>query len=140
MRRSRWAILWAVALILGGGLLAQDFSLLGQFQAPVWTFILGGLGVLFLLDFLTAPDGDRLAGRPRGSRRMDWQLDDVFGRPAVLGGLCHQTQLVLVGAHPRRDHDCARCDPHSHNRCVGGNLRHVRDVGNRASILGGLSG
>ena len=66
MRRSRWAILWAVALILGGGLLAQDFSLLGQFQAPVWTFILGGLGVLFLLDFLTAPDGDRLAGRPRG--------------------------------------------------------------------------
>jgi hypothetical protein len=59
MRRSRWAILWAVVLILGGGLmLAQNFSLLGQFQAPVWTFILGGLGVLFLLDFLTAPGDD----------------------------------------------------------------------------------
>jgi hypothetical protein len=34
MRRSRWAILWAVVLILGG------------------------LGALFLLDFLTAPGDD----------------------------------------------------------------------------------
>jgi hypothetical protein len=59
MQRSRWAVLWAVVLILGGGLLlAQNLNLLGQFQAPIWTFLLGGLGLLFLLDFLTAPGRD----------------------------------------------------------------------------------
>ena len=55
MRRSRWAILWAVVLILGGGfLLAQNFYLIGpQFQPSIWTILLGGLGLLFLLDAIT---------------------------------------------------------------------------------------
>lgn len=52
MQRSRWAILWAVVLILGGGfLLAQNLHLIGQqFQPSIWTVLLGGLGLLFLLD------------------------------------------------------------------------------------------
>jgi hypothetical protein len=33
-------------------------NLLGQFQAPIWTFLLGGLGLLFLLDAVTAPSRD----------------------------------------------------------------------------------
>ena len=55
MQRSRWAILWAVVLILGGGfLLAQNLSLIGpQFQPSIWTILLGGLGLLFLLDAIT---------------------------------------------------------------------------------------
>lgn len=52
MQRSRWAILWAVVLILGGGfLLAQNLHLLGQqFQPSIWTVLLGCLGLLFLVD------------------------------------------------------------------------------------------
>jgi len=44
--------LWAVVLILGGGfLLAQNLHLIGQqFQPSIWTVLLGGLGLLFLLD------------------------------------------------------------------------------------------
>jgi hypothetical protein len=55
MQRSRWAILWAVVLILGGGfLLAQNLNLIGpQFQPPIWTILLGGLGLLFLLNAIT---------------------------------------------------------------------------------------
>lgn len=55
MQRSRWAILWAVVLILGGGfLLAQNLDLIGQqFQPSIWTILLGGLGLLFLLDAIT---------------------------------------------------------------------------------------
>lgn len=60
MQRSRWAILWAVVLILGGGLLlAQNFRLVQeQFQASIWTVILAGLGVLFLLDAITTAGKD----------------------------------------------------------------------------------
>jgi hypothetical protein len=60
MQRSRWAILWAVVLILGGGfLLAQNLELIGQpFQASIWTVLLGGLGLLFLLDALTTKGQD----------------------------------------------------------------------------------
>jgi hypothetical protein len=60
MQRSRWAILWAVVLILGGGfLLAQNFDLIqGQFQASLWTIIVGGLGILFLLDAITTTGRD----------------------------------------------------------------------------------
>jgi len=55
MQRSRWTILWAVMLILGGGfLLAQNFNLISQqFQPSIWTVLLGGLGLLFLLDAVT---------------------------------------------------------------------------------------
>ena len=60
MQRSRWAILWAVVLILGGGfLLAQNLGLLGpQFQPSIWTILLGSLGLLFLLDALTTMGQD----------------------------------------------------------------------------------
>jgi len=60
MQRSRWAILWAVMLILGGGfLLAQNLGLLGpQFQPSIWTILLGSLGLLFLLDALTTMGQD----------------------------------------------------------------------------------
>jgi hypothetical protein len=60
MQRSRWALLWAVVLILGGGfLLAQNFGLIAQpFQPSVWTIVLGGLGILFLLDALTTRGQD----------------------------------------------------------------------------------
>ena len=60
MQRSRWAILWAVVLILGGGfLLAQNLGLLGpQFQPSIWTILLGSLGLLFLLDALTTRGQD----------------------------------------------------------------------------------
>ena len=60
MQRSRWAILWAVVLILGGALLlAQNFELVQeQFQASIWTVILGALGVLFVLDAITTRGED----------------------------------------------------------------------------------
>jgi hypothetical protein len=60
MQRSRWAILWAVVLILGGGfLLAQNFDLIGQqFQPSIWTVLLGGLSLLFLLDAITTVGRD----------------------------------------------------------------------------------
>jgi hypothetical protein len=60
MQRSRWAILWAVVLILGGAvLLAQNFGLVPEnFQASIWTIILGGLGLLFLLDAVTTKGED----------------------------------------------------------------------------------
>jgi len=60
MQRSRWAILWAVVLILGGGfLLAQNFNLIGQqFQPPIWAVLLGGLSLLFLLDAITSMGRD----------------------------------------------------------------------------------
>ena len=54
MQRSRWAILWAAVLILGGGfLLAQNLMIGQQFQPSIWTILLGGLGLLFLLDAIT---------------------------------------------------------------------------------------
>jgi hypothetical protein len=54
MQRSRWAILWAVVLILGGGfLLAQNLLIGPQFQPSIWTILLSGLGLLFLLDAFT---------------------------------------------------------------------------------------
>lgn len=56
MRRSRSTILVAIVLILAGGvLLAQNLGLLGPLQLPIESYILGGLGLLFLLVFLTAP-------------------------------------------------------------------------------------
>jgi len=59
MQRSRWAILWAIVLIVGGGLLlAQNLNLLSRFQISTWIFILVGLSALFLLDFLSAPGTD----------------------------------------------------------------------------------
>ncbi len=59
MGRSRWPILWAVALIVGGGLLlVQNLGLFGQFQAPIWTFIFGVFGLLFLLDAITTRGED----------------------------------------------------------------------------------
>jgi len=60
MQRSRWAILWAVVLILGGALLlAQNFGLMQEnFQANIWTIILGGLGLAFLLDAITTKGED----------------------------------------------------------------------------------
>ena len=60
MQRSRWTILWAIVMILGGGfLLAQNLDLIGpQFQPSIWTIILGGLGLLFLLDAITTRGED----------------------------------------------------------------------------------
>ncbi len=60
MQRSRWAILWAIVLILGGALLlAQNLGLVPEsFQASIWTVILGGLGLLFLLDAITTRGQD----------------------------------------------------------------------------------
>ncbi len=55
MQRSRWAILWAVVLIIGGALLlAQNLNLLGRFEVPIWTILFGVLGLLFLLDAITS--------------------------------------------------------------------------------------
>jgi hypothetical protein len=65
MRRSRWTILVAIVLILGGGLLlAQNLNLVGPLQLPTASFILGGLGLLFLLVFITAPSDDWWAAIP----------------------------------------------------------------------------
>src|SRR5512136_2128770 len=60
MQRSRWAILWAVVLILGGALLlAQNLKLVPEnFQASIWTILLGGVGLLFLLDAVTSKGED----------------------------------------------------------------------------------
>lgn len=55
--KSRWAIIWAVVLILGGAfLLAQNFGIFGNLSAPVWSVLFAALGVLFLLNFVTAPE------------------------------------------------------------------------------------
>ena len=52
MRHARWAILWA-----------RSFSLLGQFQAPVWTFILGGImTVLAVISILTTGVSGEIIG------------------------------------------------------------------------------
>ncbi len=52
--RSRWAVIWAIVLILGGVfLLAQNFGLLGELSVPVWSVLFAGLGILFLLNFVT---------------------------------------------------------------------------------------
>ena len=65
VRRSRSTILVAIVLILSGGLLlAQNLNLLGPLQLPVGSYILGGLGLLFLLVFLTAPADDWWAAIP----------------------------------------------------------------------------
>lgn len=65
MSRSRWTILVAIVLILSGGLLlAQNLNLFGPLQLPIASFILGGLGLLFLLVFLTAPADDWWAAIP----------------------------------------------------------------------------
>lgn len=55
--KSRWTFIWAVVLMLGGAfLLAQNFGLFGEMGAPIWSVLLGGLGLLFLLNFITALD------------------------------------------------------------------------------------
>lgn len=55
--KSRWAVIWAVVLILGGAfLLGQNLGLLGELSASVWSVALAGLGVLFLLNFVTAAE------------------------------------------------------------------------------------
>lgn len=65
MMRSRSTILVAVVLILSGGLLLmQNLGLFGPLQLPVGSYILGGLGLLFLLVFLTAPADNWWAAIP----------------------------------------------------------------------------
>ncbi|MBN1886419.1 MAG: hypothetical protein JW850_00450 [Thermoflexales bacterium] len=52
--KSRWSIIWAIVLILAGAfLLAQNFGLLGELSAPIWSVGLAALGLLFLLNFIT---------------------------------------------------------------------------------------
>lgn len=52
MRKSRSALVWGLTLVvLGGLLLAQQQGLI-QASLPFWTWVLGGLGVLFLLSAL----------------------------------------------------------------------------------------
>lgn len=54
--RSRWSIIWAAVLILGGAfLLAQNLGVLGELDAPLWSVLLVALGALFLLNFITDP-------------------------------------------------------------------------------------
>jgi hypothetical protein len=52
--KSRWSIIWAAVLILAGAfLLAQNFGLMGELGAPIWSVGLAALGLLFLLNFIT---------------------------------------------------------------------------------------
>jgi len=97
MQRSRRTILWAVVLIVGGSLLlAQNMNLLGQFQAPIWTLLLGGLGLVFLLDFATAPDRDWWALIP-GCVLLGVAATIYLGSREVRGEWIGSLMLVSIG-------------------------------------------
>ena len=95
MNRSRWSILWAVVLILGGVLLlAQNLELIQeQFRASVWTVIFCGLGLLFLLDAITTRGQDWWALIPGcillGIAATIWlaELPDRAVRDEVIGSV-----------------------------------------------------
>jgi hypothetical protein len=53
MRISRAALVWGVTLILLGALLFAQQQRLISVPVPFWAWVLGGLGVLFLLTALT---------------------------------------------------------------------------------------
>lgn len=97
MARSRWAILWAVILILGGGLLlAQNFNLIGtQFQASIWVVIFGGLGLLFLLDAITTGGQDWWALIP-GCVLVGVALTIFLGEREVKGEIVGSVMLFSV--------------------------------------------
>jgi hypothetical protein len=86
--------LWAVVLILGGVLLlAQNFLIQEQFHASVWTVILCGLGLLFLLDAITTRGQDWWALIPGcillGVAATIWlaELPDRAVRGEVIGSV-----------------------------------------------------
>lgn len=95
--RSRWAILWAIVLILGGVLLlAQNFRWLGQFEASTLAVAVGGLGVLFLLDFITAPGRDWWALIP-GCVLMGIAVTIYLGNRGIGGEWTSSVMLFSIG-------------------------------------------